>query len=167
MVNSKRDILLTLLFCSAVSCLVFYDTASYPQVQGQGFGQGPAFYPRLLAGGLVILAIVAYVMSKIQPEQIQATPVSRPVEDSHCQRRPLLPLTVFLLICGFIFCLKWSGFLFGGFVLVSTTCLTIYRPFSKRSILVSLFAGVVIIFLVWLIFSFFIGIDLPGPWFME
>lgn len=157
----KQDIFFTLLISLGFSALVLFDAGSYPEVQGQGFGQGPAFYPRLLAGGLGILAVF-YAITKFSllREKRDADIVLETTAD--IKKRPFLPFVVFFMTGLFVCCMQWVGFLLGGFLLSVVACLCISRTLTVRSVVSSVLVSAAILFLIWLIFSFFLEISLPG-----
>jgi len=159
---TKRSDIITTAVCLLIGGLIFWDTNGYPTVQGQGFGQGPAFYPRLLAAGLMLFGL--FSLSSLFDTRIDKD-TAVPQDDAPVEKvviRPFLPFLVLLLTVLFVVALPWLGFIPGGLVLVAVTAQLIRKELSGAALLTSLAAGVGIMLLIWLIFSFAIGIELPA-----
>lgn len=153
-----QDRLITAALCFGLAIVVHLDTSSYPASRGEGFGQGPAFYPECLAAGLLVFGLCQ--LGSLFLGGFSSPEMSGPASNDS-QARPVLPYMIFGLTLVFVWLLPWSGFLAGGVILATASAILIRNQFSPRALGISLAVGCGIIFLVWLIFSFAIGIDLP------
>jgi len=159
---TKRNDIITTAVCLLIGGLIFWDTNGYPTVQGQGFGQGPAFYPRFLAAGLMVFGL--FSLSSLFRSRPDRDVTLRQDESSveKTRLRPFLPYLILLLTVMFVLALPWLGFIPGGLVLVAVTAQLIRKELSGAALLTSLSAGGGVMLLIWLIFSFAIGIELPA-----
>ena len=155
----KRGSVEVFLFSVVTGGVVFYDTLGYPTVQGQGFGQGPAFYPQVLAAALIVLGSLVLIQGFIQG------PLSKQYEADHPTAGPRprhgLVYSVFALAVASILAMKYTGFFIGGFVLAAATVFLIRRPRTVRAGFFDLIFSAGIITLVYLVFEVFIKVQLP------
>lgn len=143
----NRAALVIALCLFALGCLIFWDTsrlsamASYARI-------GPATVPNIIAGGLVILALctgyTAFRGGFPEMEQLDVPPVLWVVAGLVAQLLLLKPLG-FSIATGLLFALTARGF-------------------GKRKLWFSIPIGIVICFVVWIIFSKLLQLSLPaGP----
>lgn len=156
----SRDSWLTFFTCLVLGLFVFIDTLRYPDVQGQGFGQGPAFYPQLLAGILIILGAIITLqdtMRKKQPIVPHDKPLKSPVRPRYAPVAMMMTLTIILVIL-----MKYLGFYLSGFLLTILTVLMIRGSVKGRHLVMDLLFSIGIIILAYLVFAVFVGVDLPS-----
>lgn len=85
----------------ALAALVFIHTAGYPQAQMAVAGMGPAFYPRLLAGGFLVFGLLLVIRAVREP----ATKAT-----SFDARVLVMVGLVFALIVSYVAALHYLGF---------------------------------------------------------
>jgi hypothetical protein len=157
MSERKRDAWVTAIFCLLVGGLIVVDTNNYPDVQGQGFGQGPGFYPKLLAGILIFLgALIVFKEWAFKGSEIAEQTRAKP-------NIKYLPV-VFLIAqsVALIFLMKYLGFVMSSFFLIILTVFLIRRPTNIKFMGQDLIFSVGMTALVYLVFEIFVGIDLPN-----
>jgi hypothetical protein len=157
MAPAARDAWATFLFCLISGGLIFADTLRYPAVQGQGFGQGPAFYPQLLAGVLFFLGgltLVQGLRSRGDPRGDEDGPAKEQVSYG-----PVIFLTILCVV--FIGLMEFTGFFVGGFLLTFLSVCLIRRSWRVRYLLEALGYSLGMVFLIYLVFEIFVGIQLP------
>ena len=157
----KRDSLVSIVFCLLVGGLIFADTLRYPAVQGQGFGQGPGFYPQLLAGLLTFLGVLNFL--KGMPEETDALTGNR--GEPHPGFKSVIILNGLAVI--FISLMPYLGFYVSGFLLTFLTVLLIRRPGGMGHLGMDLGFSIGIVLVIYLVFVRFVGIELPGPMFLD
>lgn len=159
----KQDAVVTCLVCLAVGAFVFYQTLQYPEVKGQGFGQGPAFYPQILAFSIMFLGGLHLFQGLKSPCRQEPDQVQRDF------RKPLR----FLPVCWLMFIavvlvslLDDLGFYVAGFLLTYFAALVIRGRISSQKLLVDFLFSIGIMVVVYLLFELFVGFELPGSiWF--
>lgn len=161
----RHDSWRTFLLCLILGVLVFIDTLRYPNVQGQGFGQGPGFYPQVLGGALVLLGILSILHDLFQT--VSAEDSIEPSSSTRSEKRYMPVVLVMVLSIGLISLMKYLGFFVAGFLLTFLTVLVIRRPIGLRRVLLDLFFSAGIIVLVYLVFEVFVGIQLPSSVFFN
>ena len=159
----KKDVLGTVLVCFAVGGFVLYQTSQYPQVRGQGFGQGPAFYPQLLAISILFLGFLYLFLNfkkRFKADQEEQ-------EDVQEGKRYYLPVVLLVVLSVLVISLlEYLGFWIAGFLLTFLTALIVRGNVSWKKLLVDLFFSIGVMGLVYGIFVLFVGIELPGSiWF--
>lgn len=161
----RRDAWRTFFLCLVLGTLVFIDTLRYPEVQGQGFGQGPGFYPQVLGGSLILLGILSILydlVHNLSPE-FSAQESSNTYEEK--RYTPVVLLIVFSIVL--ISLMKYLGFFIASFLLTYLTVLVIRRPRGLRHLGLDLFFSAGIIVLVYVVFEVFVGIQLPSSVFFD
>ena len=119
MKSINRDPLVTGLVCGVVGLFVFVKTLTYPQVSGQGFGQGPAFYPQLLAATLIGLGLLILIHGLRASARSPAPEKGSP--GSLVRVRSGLPYLVLGLSIVLMALMRYVGFFVSGFALVAVT----------------------------------------------
>jgi hypothetical protein len=162
MLKTARYSWSTFFFCTLTGGLIIFDTLRYPEVQGQGFGQGPAFYPRLLAGVLIFLGCLTlgqgfYIGKKKNGEAISTdTPISY---------TPVILLNVVcILLVGLM---EYIGFFVSGFLLIFLNTCIIRQSWIFRHVIEGLVFSFGMVFLIYLVFELFVGIQLPQATFFK
>ena len=153
----KRDSWITAIFCLLIGGLILFDTAHYPEVQGQGFGQGPGFYPQLLAGILIFLGTLIFFKEWVS--RGTETAVSSKAKPSV---RYLSVVLLNVLSFVLIFLMTYLGFFVSGFLLIILTVFLIRRPANMKLMAQDLLFSLGMIVLVYLVFEIFVGIELPN-----
>ncbi len=154
----RQDALTTFIFCLVMGGFVLSDTLRYPEVQGQGFGQGPAFYPQLLAGVLIFLGALIIIFD-LGPKKITDPEPADPPSEGGISYTPVVLLMVLTVIM--IIIMKFFGFFVSGFLLTILSVLLIRGADMLRHLLPDLGFSVGMIILVYLVFQVFVGIQLP------
>jgi ABC-type Fe3+ transport system permease subunit len=161
----SRDSWVTFLTCLGTGLVVFGDTIHYPEVHGQGFGQGPAFYPQLLGGTLVVLSLLVILQDLVRGRQT-VLQTGIPLEDQP-KPRYLQIVKIMVLSIIFVLVMKYLGFFVSGFLLTILTVLLIRGSVHKRHLAIDLIFSIGIIILVYLVFEVFVGIQLPNSIFFD
>ncbi len=143
----------TFLFCLGLGGFVIADCLTFPKPQGQGFGQGPGFYPQLLAGALLLLG----ALTLIEGLRAGRAP-KRPRESGGRYALVAAVLGLSVLLMWFM---RYLGFFLSGFLL-SLISVALIRPSSRpKTWLADVVFSLGMILAVYLIFEVFIGIQLP------
>ena len=158
----RRDAWMTFIFCLLIGGFIFVDTLRYPEVQGQGFGQGPGFYPRLLAEVLIFLGAM-FLFQELRRSGTETLEEVR--EKSGVRYMPVVLLNVLSLVL--IALMKYLGFFVSGFLLIFLTVLLIRWPARMRHLWQDLAFSLGMIFLIYLVFEIFVGIELPSSIFID
>ncbi len=162
MSESKQDSLTTSIFCFLLGGFILIQTSHYPEVQGQGFGQGPGFYPQLLAGVLIFLG--ALILFKEWISSGSKSVGNGPVKP---KLRYFSVVLLNVLSIVLIFLMKYFGFFVSGFLLILLTVFLIRWPSNMKLIGLDLIFSFGMILLVYLLFETFVGIELPNSMFLE
>jgi len=157
-----RDAWTTFLLCAVGGALVIIDTLDYPTVKGQGFGQGPAFYPQLLALALIALGVLVLIYGLRRKDSKADAPSGESESSGVVRVRPMLPYTVLVLSIVLVKAMSLLGFFISGFLLIALTVLLIQNSLKPVVIGRGLLFSAGILLLAWLVFTVFIGIELPG-----
>ena len=145
--------------CLLLGGSVMVDTLRYPDVQGQGFGQGPGFYPQVLAGALLLLGVLCLIQAF--RGRTEAGP--EPIEPGDEKKIRYFTVILLLVLCVILVALmKYLGFLVAGFILTFLSVRLIRGFVSRRHVLTDLLFSVGILVVVYLVFDLFVGIELPG-----
>jgi Tripartite tricarboxylate transporter TctB family len=158
----RRDSWTTSIFCLLLGGFILADTFTYPAVQGQGFGQGPGFYPQLLAGVLIFLGGLILIREFVssRAEIVEHGPAKPSV-----RYLPVVLLNALSIIL--IFLMKYLGFFVSGFLLIILTVFLIRRQTNMKLMCQDLMFSFGMIFLVYLVFEIFVGIELPTSIFLD
>jgi hypothetical protein len=163
---TRRDAWLTLVFCVLLGGFILAETSGYPIPQGRGFGRGPAFYPRVLAGALIALGALHFLRDF---RRSRHSPAANPAE-SEKDAAPASAygqVVVFFTLCAAsILTMPHLGFLLSGFLLVFSSTLIIRGAFKVRDTAIAAVYAVGIMAIIYLIFSLFVGIQLPAATFL-
>jgi uncharacterized membrane protein YecN with MAPEG domain len=161
----RRDTWLAFLLCASVGSLVFLDTLGYPEVRGQGFGQGPAFYPQVLAASLLFLGILLVFLDLGSRGRTHSTERK---DSSGAAATGYTPVALLMVLCVLtILSMKYLGFFVSGFLLTVLSAFIIRRPSRIRQLGLDLLFSAGIILLVYLVFELFVGIELPSSIFLD
>ncbi len=149
----------TFLVSLATAGIVFSDTLRYPDVQGQGFGRGPAFYPDVLAVTLIAMGIIVLVHG------IKVGPLEEKYEAAARRERPRLDYrrvsVIFILSVLSILAMNYLGFFISGFLLILLSIFFIRKPGSMKTAALDVAFSGGMILLVYLVFEVFVKIQLP------
>ncbi len=88
--------LITSAFCTLLGAFVFIATSGYPSVHSQGFGRGPAFYPRVLAGLMIFIGVLTLIQDI---RHARRDPPAEPAAGNDAPPVSYRPVAVFLLLC--------------------------------------------------------------------
>lgn len=159
----KRDVLGTVLVCFAVGGFVLFQTVQYPQARGHGFGQGPAFYPQLLAISIIFLGFLYLFLNFKKRFRVD----QNEQEDIQEAKRHYLPVVLLILLSVLLISfLEYLGFWIAGFLLTFLTALIVRGKVYWKNLLADLLFSIGVMGLVYGIFVVFVGIKLPGSeWF--
>ena len=155
---NRRDSLTTFIVCLVMGGFIFSDTLRYPEVQGQGFGQGPAFYPQLLAGALILLGTLILIFDLVHKDT-KGSDTGRTQAGGGVTYVPVILLMILSIVM--IVVMKYFGFFISGFLLTILSVLLIRGADMGRHLLPDLGFSVGMIILVYLVFQVFVGIQLP------
>ncbi len=157
MSETRQDSWTTSIFCFLIGGFILVDTFHYPQVQGQGFGQGPGFYPQVLAGVLIFLgALILFKGWLPRGTETWELDSAKP----SVRYLPVVLLNVLSIVM--IFLMKYLGFFVSGFLLILLTVFLIKRPANMKLMGLDLIFSMGMILLVYLVFEIFVGIELPN-----
>lgn len=158
----RQDSWTTFIFCFLTGGFILIDTLRYPDVQGQGFGQGPGFYPQLLAGILIFLGTLVLFKALVNRK-------TETWEDSRAKIGLRYSSVVLLNVLSLlsIFLMKYFGFFVSSFFLIILTVFLIRRPANRRIMMQDLIFSLGMILLVYLVFELFVGIELPSSIFID
>lgn len=160
-----RNSWITMSLCLGLGLFVLLRVINFPTTQGQGFGQGPGFYPKVLAWLLISFGILVPVLD------FRAS--SLPMQKQRIAPEPQSPgkLLLVLLILGVsilaILAMPYVGFLFCGFGLILISVRLIRWSMSSDFWIQDICYAFGIMLLVYLMFEVFIGIQLPRSMFMS
>lgn len=155
--GASRDDWINSLVCFALGGAVMLDTRTYPQVQGQGFGQGPGFYPEVLAWLLLLFGGLS-LLKRVRP----AAGAAAVQAEARVRPRHRLVGAVLAVCVGLMLAMQVLGFLVSGFLLALMTIRLIRGGLGGGHWLPDLLFAAGIITLVHLIFEVCIGIQLPA-----
>lgn len=150
-----RESWISFAVCVFTGGIVFFDTLRYPKLNTQGFGQGPGFYPQLLAGVLICLGVLI-------PLNDLRTPSPGMDRDSD---RPRYGVVVSFtgLSLALVLLMQYLGFMASGFLFMLLSVFLV-KPGRDRwnGILPDLGVSLGIMVLIYLLFECLVGIELPG-----
>lgn len=160
----KRDSWITAGLCASLGLAIVIDTMTFPSTSGEGFGQGPGFYPQVLAWLVVILGLLVPVMDAKhrgtdKPEQ---TRTQAPSAFSGWQW--IMAVGPMLLVCILMtWAMPYCGFLFAGFFMTFCGVRLVRRNGLRGNWIRDLAFSAGMLALVYIMFQVFIGIQLPPP----
>jgi len=158
MAAAGRDAWVTFFFCFATGGLIFADTLRYPEVQGQGFGQGPAFYPQLLAWVLFLLGGLTLLQGLRSGRHEAPRGEGTAGKDGITYVPVILIYAVSVVL---IALMGYTGFIAGGFLLTFLSVVIIKGSWRVRYLLEGLAFSFGMMVLIYLVFEVFVGIQLP------
>ena len=168
MFSERRDPWMTFIVCSCIGAFIFIDTSGYPSVQTQGFGYGPAFYPRVLAGVLIGLGMLVLFQDwrhGTGPHRLSEDRAGAPARPVRVMYRSV---AVFLFLCVVsIMAMEYIGFLVSGFFLVFVSTLLIRASFTVREVALTFLYCAGMMGLVYVVFNVFVGVQMPGSVFFR
>lgn len=165
MQHIKRNSWLTLILCLGFGLFIIADTITFPSARGQGFGQGPGFYPQVLAWLLILLGILVPVQD-IRDGNAKSAGPSKVERDSIDSGNGLLVILVLVTCLIATFAMEYCGFIISGFLLTLVTVRLIRGGFQRVFWGGDVGFSVAIIALAYVIFEVFIGIHLPQSIFL-
>ena len=155
----RSDAFVTSGLCLAVGGFVLVSTAFFPETGQQGFGQGPGFYPDVLAASLLILGGLSLWFGLRAP---RPSPGGAAVTSPEKPRpRYLMVAAVLGLSVAATLAMTWAGFLVVGFCLVLGSALLIKPPATPGQWAARVIFTVGILAVAVLVFEYFIEIQLP------
>lgn len=157
---TKRDSWLTFIVCALTGAAVFAETLGYPTVQGQGFGRGPGFYPQVLAGTLIGLGLLTLLQDLWAKKPASSKQASLPEPVSTVTYRPVAALMLLSVMA--IMAMRVLGFLASGFFLTFCSVILIRASLKARPVFLGLLYSIGMMALVYLVFEWFVGVQLPG-----
>jgi len=158
----KRDSWTTSILCFLIGGFILVDTFHYPEVQGQGFGQGPGFYPQVLAVVLIFLGALILFKEWLP----RGTETLEQCSDKPSVRYlPVVLLNILSILM--ISLMKYLGFFVSGFLLIILTVFMIRRPANMKLMGLDLIFSTGMILLIYLVFEIFVGIELPNSIFWD
>ena len=160
MSSIKRDSCLTFVVCALTGAAVFVETLGYPTVQGQGFGRGPGFYPQVLAGTLIGLGLLGLLQDLWHRKPASSGQGDRPEPVSDVTYWPVAALMLLSVVS--ILAMKVLGFLVSGFFLTFCSVILIRASLKARPVFLGLLYSIGMMALVYLVFEWFVGVQLPG-----
>jgi hypothetical protein len=149
-----------LLLCLGIGLFVIFQTMTFPSVKGQGFGQGPGFYPQVLACLLILLGILI-PLQDIRGGEHRSTRASTAGNETVKIGNGILIILVILACIASTYAFKYCGFVISGFLLTLLTVRLIRGGLTRDCWGRDLGFSVAIIALVYTIFQVVIGIQLP------
>ena len=158
----RLDSWATFTFCLLLGGFVFVNTLGYPDVQGQGFGQGPGFYPQFLAGILIFLGTL-FLFQSLGNKGVDT--LDKGSKKPRLNYMPVILLNLLALVL--VFLMKYVGFFVSGFFLIFLTVLLIRRSPRIQHLKLDLAFSIGMIVLVYIVFEVFVGIELPGSIFVD
>lgn len=165
MLPLRRDSWVTFAVCLLIGSLVFIDTLDYPGVQGQGFGHGPAFYPRVLAGVLMVLGLFVVFQGLRHDKTVHGVKSGLEGAPAEVDFRSVV---VFMALCvATILSMTYLGFLVSGFLLAFVSTMMIRASFKARDVTLGFLYSFGIMALVYVVFNVFVGVQLPGSAFFR
>jgi putative tricarboxylic transport membrane protein len=156
----SREAWLTLVFCVLLGGYILVETSGYPVPKAQGFGSGPAFYPRVLAGALIAIGMFGFIRDLRRSRQSPAE--NRQTEDSAPGSAHGQVAAFYALCAASTLAMAHLGFLISGFLLVFCATLLIRGAFTPRGTAAAAVYAAGIMALIYLVFSFFVGVQLPA-----
>lgn len=160
MFSVLRDAWLTFTVCLLIGAFVFIDTLSYPIVRTQGFGHGPAFYPRILAGVLIALGL-AFLYQGLRRRRTDREGAAE--QKAPAAELTYRPVVLFMALCvASVLSMRYLGFLVSAFLLAFLSTLMIRASFKAPHVALGLLYSAAMITLVYVVFSVFVGVQLPG-----
>lgn len=154
-----KDALTTFVFCALLGGAILLDTLDYPTIQGQGFGQGPAFYPRVLA--VLLIAMGGLTLASFLLIRHRATNEPVPPEND-ASNRPFLPYAVLLFSIICVPLMTYVGFLLSGYLLVFLSASLIRAERNARAMAADAAFSLGILLVAYGVFEILIGIQLPA-----
>jgi hypothetical protein len=154
-----RDGLTTSLLCLGLGGAVLIATCQFPETGQQGFGEGPGFYPDVLAISLLLMGGLSLWFTL----RAHGRAAGQSTEDAPDRPKPRLWLVgaVLALCVAATLAMDQAGFFITGFGLVLGSALLIKPPQGLLDFMVRLVFTVAILATAWLVFDYFIGIQLP------
>lgn len=165
MFSIKRDSWLTFVVCSITGAVVFIETAEYPVLKGQGFGQGPGFYPRLLAGTMIGLGLLTLLQDWLHSRDESDGQETESVPSRFVKYRSVL----FMLLLAIFSTMAMTslGFLVSGFALTFLSVLVIRAPLKGRHVVTGFLYSLGLMALVYVVFAVLVGVQLPPSSFLR
>ncbi|PLX43036.1 MAG: hypothetical protein C0608_01065 [Deltaproteobacteria bacterium] len=157
MQSLSRKALVTCLLSLVTGIAVILEAMTFPETKGGGFGEGPAFYPTLLAGILIVLGL----LTLREPAGKGAEAIEAEEGDEGALPRYGIVSLVVVLSGISIALMKYIGFFASGFSLVLITIFLIRPPKTKMMLISGVLFSAAMIFIIYLLFEVFIGVELP------
>lgn len=165
MFSIKSDSWLTFAVCSITGAAVFIETAGYPVLKGQGFGQGPGFYPRLLAGTMICLGLLTLLQDWLHRRDGSDGQGTESVPTHLMKYRSVLFLMLLAIFS--TMAMNSLGFLVSGFALTFLSVLVIRSPLKGRHVATGLLYSLGLMALVYVVFGVLVGVQLPPSSFLR
>lgn len=165
MFSMKRDSWLTFIVCSITGAVVIMETAEYPVLKGQGFGQGPGFYPRLLAGTMIGLGLLTLLQDWLhRGEGGHGREIER-VPSRFVKYRSVVVLMLLAIFS--TMAMTSLGFLASGFALTFLSVLVIRGPLKGWYVITGFLYSLGLMGVVYVVFAVLVGVQLPPSSFLR
>jgi hypothetical protein len=150
----SHDSIVTSVSCLFLGGLILVQCQGFPETSGQGFGSGPAFYPKLLAFLIIGLGLLS-----LKPRPGDETDC-KPVQNRPKPRYGLVAL-VLVFCVAYIFIQELLGFYPAAALLVLAMAWAVTPPENAANVLAYLAYTAGLLLVVYLVFEIFVGIQLP------
>ncbi len=159
--------MIPLAFCLLLGGGVILACQDFPRAHGsQGFGQGPAFYPQVLAWALIGLGLASFLTHLRQPAPAPTETAPAEAAPEEPARYGLVAAMAALAVAD-ILVMQYFGFFVAGFLLMLAMICLIRPPRGLRPLLLDLAYSAGMVVLVYLVFEAFIKIQLPRGAFLS
>jgi len=168
MLRMTRGSLPTAVLCLVVGVFMLVESRTFPGVQGQGFGEGPSFYPSVLAWALVGLGFLT-LLAGLRGGRAQSALDARQETWREGAPKPRygLVIGVCLLTLATTLALNYLGFLASAFVLVAVMLLLIRPTANPKVLALDIVISLAIVFAIYIVFEVLIGVQLPSSHFLR
>jgi putative tricarboxylic transport membrane protein len=148
--NGLRIVAVALL---AVGLLVLYQT--FQIAQGGGYSAvGPRFFPLMVAVSLIVLSVIFLLRATVRPDHVLAEQAAAEESATHW---PTVGLTTVALVV-YAFALGMLGYI----VATALFFLAVARVLGSRHPARDLLVGIVLGVTIYVVFTRFLGVRLPG-----
>ena len=160
----KRDSWITAGLCVILGLAIVIDTMTFPSTPGEGFGQGPGFYPQVLAWLVVIFGVLVPVMDTRRRGKDMPNQTRTQAPSVFAGWRWIVAVGPMLLVCILMtWAMPYCGFLPTGFLMTFCGVRLIRGSWRRGNWIRDLVFCTGMLALVYIMFQVFIGIQLPPP----
>lgn len=154
----SRDSWLVLLVCIGISSFALINSLDNPQGRDQVFDIGANRYVQFLCATLITLGIISFLQGVFGRKK---TAVHSQNPDPSRYKGYVKVASVLVASCVFMLVMKHLGFILSGIILMLSTTIIIKGLPKAREFGIQLLFTIITIFLVYLCFTIFIGVELP------